>query len=66
MRPAADETARLVFLLSNDMATLILREQIAEILGVDPLTAGGMTRWSDAVLDVYTNGMLIAPGKEES
>ena len=66
VRPSADETARLVFLLSNDMATLILREQIAEILGVDPLTAGGMTRWSDAVLDVYTNGMLILPEKEES
>ena len=66
VRPAADETARLVFLLANDMAMLILREQIAGILGVDPVTADGMTRWSDAVLDVYTNGVLIAPGKEES
>jgi AcrR family transcriptional regulator len=66
VRPAADETARLVFLLANDMAMLILREQIAGILGVDPVTADGMTRWSDAVLDVYTNGVLIVPGKEES
>jgi len=66
VRPAADETARLVFLLANDMALLILRDQIAGILGVDPLTADGMARWSDAVLDVYTRGVLIAPGKEES
>lgn len=66
VRPAADETARLVFLLVNDMAMLILREQIAGILGADPLTADGMARWSDAVLDVYTRGLLIAPGKEES
>jgi hypothetical protein len=48
------------------MAMLILREQIAGILGVDPLTVGGMTRWSDAVLDVYTNGVLIAPEKGQS
>jgi AcrR family transcriptional regulator len=66
VRPAADATARLVFLLANDMAMLILREQIAGILGVDPLTADGMTRWSDAVLDVYTNGVLVAPEKEQS
>ncbi|HEX5293528.1 MAG TPA: TetR family transcriptional regulator [Streptosporangiaceae bacterium] len=66
VRPAADETARLVFLLANDLAMLILREQIAGILGVDPLTPGGMTRWSDAVMEVYTRGLLVAPGKEES
>jgi AcrR family transcriptional regulator len=66
VRPAGDETARLVFLLANDMAMLILREQIAGILGVDPMTADGMTRWSDAVMDVYTRGLLIAPEKEES
>lgn len=66
VRPSEDLTARLVFLVANDMATLILREQIAGVLGVDPLTAEGMARWSDAVLDVYTNGLLIAPGKDDS
>jgi AcrR family transcriptional regulator len=65
MRPAADETARLVFLLANDLAMLILREQIAGILGADPLSSAGMSRWSEAVLDVYTRGVLIAPEKEE-
>lgn len=65
VRPAADETARLVFLLANDLAMLILREQIADILGVDPLTADGMNRWSDAVMDVYTRGVLVVHEKEE-
>lgn len=65
VRPAADETARLVFLLANDLGMLILREQISEVLGADPLTVGGMTRWSDAVLDVYTSGVLVTPGKEQ-
>jgi AcrR family transcriptional regulator len=65
MRPAADETARLVFLLVNDLAMLILREQITGILEADPLTTAGMTRWSDTVLDVYTRGVLIAPEEEE-
>ncbi len=66
MRPTTDETARLVFLLVNDLAMLILREQIAGILGTDPLTAAGMNRWSETVLDAYTHGVLTAPGKEES
>ena len=65
LRPAGDEEARLVFLLANDLAMLILREQIAGILGADPLSSAGMTRWSDTVLDVYTRGVLIAPAKEE-
>lgn len=65
LRPTADTAARLVFLLANDLAVLILREQIAAVLGADPLSAEGMTRWGDAVLDVYTNGVLIAPGKEQ-
>jgi AcrR family transcriptional regulator len=66
VRPTRDATARLVFLLANDMGVLILREQITAVLGVDPLTAAGMSRWNDAVLDVYTNGVLIVPGTEES
>ena len=58
LRPAADPPARAAFLMVNDLAVLLLREQIATVLGVDPLSATGMARWTDVVIDVYRDGIF--------
>jgi AcrR family transcriptional regulator len=58
VRPGVDDAARTLFLLVNDMAVLILRDQITALLGTDPLGAEGMARWSEVVLEIYANGFL--------
>jgi len=58
LRPAADPPMRAAFLMVNDMAVLLLREQIATVLGVDPLSAAGVARWTDVVIDVYRDGIF--------
>jgi TetR/AcrR family transcriptional regulator, regulator of cefoperazone and chloramphenicol sensitivity len=57
-RPAVDEPVRAAFLLVNDLAVLLMREQVAEVLGVDPLGAEGMERWTEVLLDVYRTGVF--------
>jgi hypothetical protein len=39
--PGADPAVRAAFLLSNDLAVLLLREQLTEALGTDPPSRGG-------------------------
>lgn len=58
-RPAVDEPARAAFLLVNDLAVLLMREHLAEALGVDPLSTSGLGRWSEVVVDVYRNGVFM-------
>ena len=53
----ADPEVRAAFLLVNDLAVLILRDRIREVLGVDPLSAAGMRRWGGEVLAVYRDGI---------
>ena len=60
-RPAADPAARAAFLLVNDLALILLRDQVAAVLGVDPFGRDGMARWSEAVLEVYTRGVFDVP-----
>ncbi|HEX3132105.1 MAG TPA: TetR/AcrR family transcriptional regulator, partial [Planctomycetota bacterium] len=45
------------FLLVNDLAVLILRDRLREVLGVDPLSVDGMRRWSTEVLAIYRDGL---------
>jgi AcrR family transcriptional regulator len=52
-----DLPARAAFLLANDLAVLILRDRLAEVLGVDPLSPDGMRRWGAQVLSVYRDGL---------
>lgn len=68
VRPARDEAIRDAFLLSNDLAILLLRPHISHVLGVDPLARDGLARWSAEVFDVYTNGVFAAasPGTAEN
>ncbi|MGH3502134.1 MAG: TetR/AcrR family transcriptional regulator [Nocardioidaceae bacterium] len=53
----ADPEVRAAFLLVNDLAVLILRDRLREVLGVDPLSADGMHRWGAEVFAVYRDGL---------
>ena len=56
----ADQEARAAVFLVNDLAVLILRHHIAEVLGVDPLSAPGVKRWTTEVLSIYRDGLGTA------
>jgi AcrR family transcriptional regulator len=60
VRPAGDPAVRTAFLMVNDLAVLLLREQLSAVLGVDPLSRDGMTRWAGEVLTVYQGGLFVA------
>ena len=55
--PGADPAVRVAFLLANDLAVLLLREHLADVLGVDPLSGEGMARWAREVLTIYAAGL---------
>lgn len=59
--PGADPDVRAAFLMANDLAVLLLREHLADVLGIDPLTGEGMTRWAREALAIYASGLLADP-----
>lgn len=60
----ADPDVRAAFLLINDLAVLMLRKQVREVLGVDPLSSAGLKRWGSEVFAIYRDGLGgIAPGR---
>ncbi len=61
----ADPAVRAAILLSNDLAVLLLREHLTDVLGDDPLSAGGMARWGRELLTIYAAGLLAAPAGNE-
>jgi TetR/AcrR family transcriptional regulator, regulator of cefoperazone and chloramphenicol sensitivity len=61
VRAAPDEPVRSAFLLSNDLAMLLLRPHIVQLAGIDPLARDGLARWSAAAFDIYANGLFV-PG----
>lgn len=63
-RPAADERIRTAWLLSNDLAVVLLRRQLTQVAGIDPLAGDGLASWSAAVMDVYTGGIFTVPATE--
>ncbi len=66
-RPGEDPAVRAAFLLVNDLSLVLLRNQIAAAIGVDPLTPEGVTRWAKEVTAVYLRGAFVAaPEKEPS
>ncbi|GAA3452434.1 TetR/AcrR family transcriptional regulator [Dactylosporangium matsuzakiense] len=66
-RPAGDPAVRAAFLLVNDLALILLRNQIAAAIGIDPLTPEGVTRWAKEVTAVYAKGAFVnPPGPEPS
>jgi TetR/AcrR family transcriptional regulator, regulator of cefoperazone and chloramphenicol sensitivity len=59
--PGADPDVRAAILMSNDLAVLLLREHLTDVLGTDPLSATGMARWGQEMLAIYAAGLLAAP-----
>jgi AcrR family transcriptional regulator len=59
--PGSDPAVQAAFLLASDLAVLLLRDHLTEVLGTDPLSGPGMTRWASEVLTIYGAGMLAAP-----
>ena len=48
-------------MLAADLVLLMLRDPIAEVIGVDPLSPEGMSRWVSEVTRVYRDGVFTAP-----
>lgn len=66
-RPADDPPVRAAFFLVNDLAVILLREQVRAVLGVDPLGPAGLERWSRTLMDTYSRGVFIlSPEGEQS
>ncbi len=61
VRPTDDQPGRAAFLLVNDLAVMIMRDEIGRVLGVDPLSRAGLQRWGGTVMDIYANGVFTAP-----
>ncbi len=62
--PSEDPSVRAAFLLVNDLAVILLRNQIATAIGDDPLTPAGLQRWARDATAVYAGGAFTAPEKE--
>lgn len=58
VRPSGDPPARAAFLMVSDLAVIILREQLATVLGVDPLSTAGMARWTTTAIQLYGPGLF--------
>lgn len=63
-KPTSDPVVRAAFLLVNDLALVLLRNQIATVIGADPLSPEGITRWANEVTAVYVDGAFRAPPTE--
>lgn len=63
-KPTEDPDLRAAFLLVNDLALVLLRQQIDASTGVDPLTPAGIQRWTREAMTVYTQGAFDAPPEE--
>jgi AcrR family transcriptional regulator len=58
MRASGDVAVRAAFLTVNDLAMVLLRDQLTAVLGVDPLSPDGMRRWAAEVVTAYTEGVF--------
>ncbi|GAA3441263.1 TetR/AcrR family transcriptional regulator [Planomonospora venezuelensis] len=64
--PGRDPEVRTAFLMVNDLVLLLLRDQLAEVVGIDPLGPEGAVRWAEEVLDIYRNGLFGTEGESAS
>jgi AcrR family transcriptional regulator len=65
LRPTTDAAVRAAFLLINDLAVVLLRDEVARVLGVDPLSRQGLRRWGNTVLEIYRGGAFTIPDEPE-
>lgn len=61
LAPHQDTALRAAVLLVNDLAMILLREQISDVLGIDPLAPDGLRRWADEVSALYATGLWRDP-----
>jgi AcrR family transcriptional regulator len=61
LRPTADAAARAAFLLINDLAVVLLRDEVARVLGVDPFSRVGLRRWGDTAMEIYRGRAFAVP-----
>jgi TetR/AcrR family transcriptional regulator, regulator of cefoperazone and chloramphenicol sensitivity len=40
---------------------LLLRDHLADVLGADPLSGEGLSRWTAEVMSIYSAGLTAAP-----
>jgi TetR/AcrR family transcriptional regulator, regulator of cefoperazone and chloramphenicol sensitivity len=59
--PGEDPEVRAAVLMSNDLAVLLLRDHLTDVLGTDPLSGAGMARWAREMLTIYASGLLASP-----
>ncbi|WP_067812582.1 TetR/AcrR family transcriptional regulator [Actinomadura kijaniata] len=52
-----DPAVRAAFLTVNDLAMILLRDRITDVLGLDPLSTEGLVRWTSEAMLVYTRGL---------
>ncbi|MHB8294306.1 MAG: TetR/AcrR family transcriptional regulator [Acidimicrobiales bacterium] len=55
--PGQDPAVRAAFLMINDLAMLLLRDQLNGVLGFDPLSKAGMARWAPEMIAIYAAGL---------
>ncbi|MBG0832776.1 TetR/AcrR family transcriptional regulator [Planomonospora sp. ID67723] len=63
LAPGRDPEVRTAFLMVNDLVPLLLRDQLADVVGVDPLGPEGAVRWAEGVLDIYHGGLFGTEGE---
>ena len=54
------------FLLANDLALILLRDQLAGVLGEDPLGRTGLERWTHIANQAYRSGIFRMPDDPDS
>lgn len=57
-KPATDAAVRAALLLVNDLAVMVLRDQVVAAVGFDPFAPEGLLRWGETVMEVYTTGVF--------
>ncbi|GAA4906037.1 TetR/AcrR family transcriptional regulator [Stackebrandtia albiflava] len=58
VRPSADPPVRAAVLMVNDLAALLFREHLTDVLGIDLATHDGMRRWATEAVALYRGGMF--------
>lgn len=66
MRPGLRPEVRAAVLMANDLAVLLLRDGLQQLLQEDPLGPTGVVQWSEELLDLYTHGLLLSPGGDDA
>ncbi|MGB3686905.1 MAG: hypothetical protein WA991_13885, partial [Ornithinimicrobium sp.] len=53
MQPSPDREVRAAFMLTVDLGALLLRDQMAELVGTDLMSTEGLPRWAAESLRMY-------------